>query len=418
MLDPIHHRRDTCEEQRAMDKIAGVVLDIYDDLGALLTKVGSALPSELASLQMLDRDQRARLPDNAFAGVLINGDERMRKYACHDPGHTMLSCAYFHHTHDALPRHAQTKIAANLLSACRAHGLEPPLSIRKLATKKLIQSDGAEMVIQPGEKRSELVGTRIMPQTPVAPTRKLASMDQTIEDPYVEVTGHDVIKEAEHLEDHWYALVSDQGDRQFPLVSYRQVKEAADYFDQNYRHLHPRTRRSFCEKLAARAHALGFPLSKTASDYGADGYRDIGGLKVAFQLRKRLWRDGANESVSLLDELLEKQASLEPDTFAEVLAQLDIMNHADRLWDTQLPDPWETTFGQPKVAAWRWEEGNSTLEEPELKQLVTVNKPVMVEHFGQDAADEMEKSPVAIFESMPLVQKRLIAQLAQAQTNT
>ena len=94
------------------------------------------------------------------------------------------------------------------------------------------------------------------------------------------------------------------------------------------------------------------------------------------------------------------------------------MNHADRLWDTQLPDPWETTFGQPKVAAWRWEEGNSTLEEPELKQLVTVNKPVMVEHFGQDAADEMEKSPVAIFESMPLVQKRLIAQLAQAQTNT
>lgn len=401
-----------------MHKIAGVVLDIYDDSGALLTKLGTALPAELASLEMLKEEERARLPDNAFAGVLVNGEEQLRKFACHDPGHTLLSCTYFHHTKEQLPRPVQVKIASNLIEACRAHGLQPPPAVVKVAAKKLMQSDGAEMVVSPpGEKRSELVGSRQMPITASPIQRKTAELDPSISNPYIEVTG-DVIKEAEEYDDHWYALVSDRGERQFPLVSYRQVKEAADYFDQNYRHMHPRTRRAFCEKLAARAHALGHPLSKTASDYGADGYRDMGGIKVAVNLRKRLWRDGASESVSLLDELMQKKAELEPHTFAEVLAQIDIMNHADRLWDTQLPDPWESTFGVQKEAEWRWIEGNSTLNEPQLRELVTKNRQIIVDHLGDEVAGEMAKDPVGIFDSMPLIQKRLIAQLAQAQTST
>jgi hypothetical protein len=400
-----------------MHKIAGVVFDIYDDSGALLTKAGTALPVELAGLEMLNEEERARLPDNAFAGVLVNGEERLRKFACHDPGHTLLSCAYFLETKGQLPPEAQTKIAANLMAACRAHGLQPPAPLIKSAVKRLIQSDGAEMVVPPGEKRSELTGTRLMPVSGAPIKRKMAELAPVISDPYIEVTKLDVVKEAKY-DDSLYALVSDQGERQFPLVSYRQVKEAADYFDQNYRHLHPRTRRAFCEKLATRAQTLGYPLSKTASDYGADGYRDIGGIKVAVQLRKRLWREGASESVSLLDELLEKQAELEPDTFAEVLAQLDIMNHSDRLWDTQLPDPWESTFGVAKEAEWKWIEGNSTLAEPQLRNLATKEQQLLTDTLGEDIASGMAKDPIGIFESMPLTQKRLIAQLAQAQTST
>lgn len=402
-----------------MHEIAGVVLDVYDDNGSLLTKIGAALPAELADLKMLGEVERNRLPDNAFAGVLVNGEERLRKFACHDAGHTLLSCAYFHHTKDRLPASAKIKIAANLISACKAHGLQPPIQLLKAAAKKLIQSDGAEMLVPPGgaKKQGELAGTHLMPISADAPKRKLAELEPVIADPYIDVSDQEV-KEASQVDDELYALVSDLGERQFPLVSYRQVKEAADYFDQNYRHMHPRTRRAFCTKLAARADALGYPLSKEASDYGADGYRDVDGIKVAVNLRRRLWRDGADESVSLLDELMQKRAELEPDTFAEVLAQIDIMNHADRLWDTQLPDPWESTFGVQKEAEWRWIEGNSVLEEPQLRELAVKNKRAIVDHFGEEMAAELAKDPVGIFESMPLIQKRLIAQLAQAQTST
>lgn len=112
-------------------------LDFYDDLDGhtLKEKVSDfrRLPDFIKTAEQLSPEIRNQLPDDVFALVMLDGGQKMRKYACTDKGNTALSVIYFLENRDHLPEEAQKVAAANLVRACKWHALEPPDQLVKIA---------------------------------------------------------------------------------------------------------------------------------------------------------------------------------------------------------------------------------------------------------------------------------------------
>jgi len=113
----------------------GSIVDFYDDPNGfvLQQRLPEGLPDFIKTAEHLDENRRAKLPDDVFALVMVDGGEAIRKYACVDKGNTALSVIYFLENHDRLPEEAQKVAAANLLTACGWYDIEPPTQLQKLA---------------------------------------------------------------------------------------------------------------------------------------------------------------------------------------------------------------------------------------------------------------------------------------------
>lgn len=120
-----------------MQKLSGLILDIYDDrTGEVLKEVYASagdLPDLIKQAHAITQDEYSRLPDESFALVLEDGDVELKKFATIDEGNTALSVVYFLKTAHKLPPEAQKVAAANLLEACGWYGLTPPEQLQKFA---------------------------------------------------------------------------------------------------------------------------------------------------------------------------------------------------------------------------------------------------------------------------------------------
>lgn len=120
-----------------MEKLSGLVLDVYDDpsgevLRAIFTR-HEQVPELIKSAHVIAPGERAQLPDDLFALILVDGDVELRKYACTDAGNTALSVEYFMRLRHKLPEEAQKTAAANLATACGWYSIEPPEPLLKVA---------------------------------------------------------------------------------------------------------------------------------------------------------------------------------------------------------------------------------------------------------------------------------------------
>ena len=118
-----------------MNNTAGLVLDLYDapqDLRTIFPSM-DVVPEMVKSAQVLSSEMRDALPDDVFALVLMNGEGRLRKYACVDEGNTTLSIAYFIKHGHKLPDAAQKTAAMNLITACQWYGMDIPPQLEKIA---------------------------------------------------------------------------------------------------------------------------------------------------------------------------------------------------------------------------------------------------------------------------------------------
>jgi hypothetical protein len=116
---------------------SGLILDVYDDVGGDQLKsffpTREDIPGFVKQAQALSGADRNQLPDDAFALVLVNGDEKLRKYACIDEGNTALSVLYFIKNAHKLPDEAREVVAGNLKIASGWYGLDVPEELEKEA---------------------------------------------------------------------------------------------------------------------------------------------------------------------------------------------------------------------------------------------------------------------------------------------
>lgn len=116
---------------------SGLVFDLYDDYqGEVLRDIYpsmSEVPDLVKEASKLSDSELSDLPDSVFALVAPTDSGMIRKYACSDPGHTVLSVEYFLKTAHKLPEDTRQKVASNLMQACEWYGLQPPAGLQKTA---------------------------------------------------------------------------------------------------------------------------------------------------------------------------------------------------------------------------------------------------------------------------------------------
>ena len=349
-------------------------LDFYDDHGALLKQALpdlSEVPDFVKTAAQVSKDDH----NNQFALVLIDEDGVvLRKYATADAGNTWLSALYFSLTHTSLPPEAEKVAAANLLMACEAYGIEPPTPVVELS----------------GDE---------------PPTGNLVYLQSTDPAPRVETT-----KTASAT-----ALPG-----RYPIDDPASVQAAQAYFAEHVTALAPQDRHEFAVKTAAAARSMGLPLRPEIAEHGNEKYSPQ--LEGHLSARQHYLVEAGNETAAgALVKLASARRTMQPVEFAAALDKFDRENGLDASWDRVVADPWYSTFGvdfgngpdRAVVSLVKVAEDGSTVTVANLTKLSADG--TIAEHFGAGVGLAFAKDPAAVFASLPLPQRKFIAELANAQ---
>lgn len=446
-------------------KTAGVVLDFYDDLkGELLKRsfpTPEALPEVVKTAHILSSEERDILRDEAYALVLLNEGKTLRKFACVDAGNTLLSALYFMENKDSLPEEAQKVASANIQAWCEYFEL-PLRDIEKIAGKKERPADASsggqarsrDPMHQPlvGDEanwaeRTNLVSVRGGADSgrviPMANQMKTASGDKVdyLKDFHKLNPEADPRKSKNGTKHHWAkekeekdacgekcanvvdisglsapikvkkASAENMALGRYPLDSYGDVKAAVQYFTENYLEFTPEQRHEFAVKTAARANELDIPTSESLDRYGSTEYAP----DVEAHLANR--RAISPDHKEVWDALQEKRASIDPEAFVKLLAEADEVAGVNWLYGGEAADPYYATFGGNKAkeasAAWSWQSRTGDyVSGDQLRRLALNGRPLVEKQFDRGLASAFSKDPITIFESLPDLQKKILARLA------
>ncbi len=459
-----------------MNKFAGLIIDPYDDVDGTLIRsmLGEKdIPEFVKTAERVDADQSARIPDDNYALVLLDHGSKMRKYATIDKGNTALSVLYLLKQAHYLPANAVKVAAQNLIEACERYGLDVPEQLKLAAqtgisgitgtsqhpyvhgafkkqqqaplpeNKKESDSNpqlgktGPDQDVRRRTNMEGVMGANFMELPPFSTKERFADTQGTSIDstkmasanpelqwlfnnnaetkkrnfrvsPYVDVAEWEP---GAGLIEKTAAPKRTLLNGKYPVDSMEQVKLAQDYFGEYGFSFHPRERREYCVKLAARMDELGMTPNSEVQSYAAEGYGDAVGAHINF--RKQYVGEDFH---SALDTLMEKQAYVKPETFAEALATFDTVANIKHLWDSEIPNPWLSTYGTTleKIAAdeWSWDTNGVRVDEGDLENLAANGHHLVKKSFGEKFADEFSKSPKTFFEALPLPNKLVLGRLA------
>lgn len=349
-------------------------LDFYDDRGALLRESipASEIPDFVKSASTLFDPAEM----NAYALVLIEDGETLKKFATADAGNAWLSGLYFAKNRHLLPIEAQKVAATNIKRALADYGIEIPTQIEKLSSDQI---------------------------------------DQNV----VDVTGKSAPRIVrEQPQDVEYALELNDGSKRYPLNSAESVKTALSYFELNKGQFIPRQRREYAVKVASVASRYGMPVNDSISKYAGTTYNAA--LQGHLKLRHTYV---SGESSEELQKLAHKAAEMPADQFAGELAKFDENHGLIGMWDRLLSDPWASSLAplekvaKGSIETFTFQIGNEIVTEEELVRLSKMRK-IIVDNFGVDVANKFAEQPVDLFKSMPLPQKKVIASLARGVTDS
>lgn len=418
-------------------RTSGLVLDIYDDFkGDTLRSIyptADGIPDFIKQAQALSSEDRERLPDDAFALVMINGEQTLRKFACVDEGGTALSVQFFLKNAHKLPLEAQKVAAQNLVTACGWYDLAVPHPLAKIAD---VTGTSTAPYQSPVDKKvadktviNKTAGARLVPGHK-GEQGDFGVVESEKYDGYTKGKNIEALPQARQMKPHVlvtaakvnpsdavckeasaYALPSQQ---KYPLDSYVQVKTASAYFDDFYKDFAPEDRHEYAMNLVKRASEIGLSVSERARRYGASTYASDEDIKVAYEVRDKTcgWDDDARK---MFHELFEKRAGLEPEVFARALTELDRATGVNHEYDRNVPDAYFSTFGDEKLAEEKeFTEvlGNDVVTGCQLARLAKAPPHALIQTFDPDFCKEFRKSPVSIYKSMPLDQRKILARMA------
>ena len=449
-----------------MRKLAGLIFDPSDDLDGRVLRTmlpdPRVLPDFIKTASHLSYEQTNRLPDENFALVMLDEGRKLKKYAMVDKGNVALSIMYLGHQAHLLPHEAVKTAAINLSGACQQYGMEVPGWLKMAARAGVTGVSGkAQAPYDKGARVNKI--TFPVPESPKVTTenprlglheedkdlldrtnmggtqgenfkeipnfsqkeKKPSASDLTMQknasaqvvrreqitrtSPYVDVSGWD--PETHQVEDHQAPPSQTLLDGKYPVDGYDQVKLAADYFKEYRLELHPRDRHEYCVKLASRMEELGIQVPEDIERYGSTTY--AGDVDEMLKARRGLVSE---EMQPALDTLLEKRAMINPDTFAEAVAEFDKLANLSYYWDANVPDPWFSVFGpsMEKMAAkdWTYNEQGVFVSLEDLERLALNGKTLVKKQFGHDFVEQFAKKPQAVFDNMPKQHKLILARMA------
>lgn len=387
-------------------KTAGLVLDFYDDkMGGILKEAcptPDSLPASVKTAHILSAEERSVLRDEAFALILHNDGQQLRKFACVDEGNTILSTLYFMETFDRLPPEAVKTAAINLIAFNEEFGLPAPHLLKLAAATGMSRKRDSMQQPLVGDEadwaaRTNLVSVRGGADSgrviPTANAMKTASV--------VDVSA----LEPETFVKNKTASRTALGGR-FSLDSFSDVEDAVTYFEEGWPAMGPAERHEFSVKTAARAEELGIVVPELMARYGSTEYAP----DVEAHLANR--RAVAPQFEEVWNDLQEKRAMIEPESFASLLQEADELVGLNFEWGGSVMDPYVATFGgasDTEKLAWAWEGADGEkIDEDGLK---AIPHDKLAETFTPDFVEAFAADPVTIFSSMPDQHKVLISRM-------
>jgi hypothetical protein len=370
-----------------MTAFSQLALDFYDD--PYIIKNMKQIPDYVRSTSLT---KRAAFKDNNsedFALIMVTQDGGIYpKFPTNTPGDTWLSVKAFEKNAAKMPIELQEIAAHFLKEAVSRWGIEIDVSdtFTKVASQNL-KIDSNTVTIHPNmEFYQESV--------------KIATAKNE--------------EKLEKLSSSWFALITTDtaGNtvRRYPLHTPSLIKKASIWFDDHCTELQPALRKEFADNLIKAASQQGVVMaSEKAFKYANFDYNPD--LDLEIEVRKSLTLD--RDQLGMLDELLEKKASLNPNKFAQVLTKLDEQIGLDKYWDSNISDPYSAVFSMPKMADYSYSNGCKEITGNQIRKAVKAEnfREKMEGQVSKEIIDEMEGNPVEIFESLPRPTKDLIIDL-------
>jgi len=159
---------------------------------------------------------------------------------------------------------------------------------------------------------------------------------------------------------------------------------------------------------------LGCPVDEEIGKYGSATFAPDAELAIALEGRRSLLSEQHSD---LLSKLAQARIEVSPEVFAETLGEFDKLAGIDHLYDSDIMDPYYTTYGT-KVASkddpdGSFMVGNDYVTHTDLRNLGNRAVVELGKIFDADFVKEFRKDPIGIFNSLPVDQKKVISRLAQ-----
>lgn len=224
--------------------------------------------------------------------------------------------------------------------------------------------------------------------------------------PHVDVSTQEPPKLVKEKKAEYLALPS---HGRYPIDNLVQIKMAAQYFTDNRKLFQPVHRREFCFNLVKRASMVGEPLTPEIHKYGSETYAPGAELDVGIEGRKGILDE---DNSAVLDKLASLRFQMPPNDFALALSEFDKMAGIDHLYDRDIIDPYFSTFGKVAESDDTIVIGNDCCSDTQLRDYAKTGFTQMKNTFGEEMAAEFKKDPRAIFDSLPVDQKKVVMRMA------
>jgi hypothetical protein len=309
-----------------------------------------------------------------------------------DPGNAWLSAQYFDSTYDKLAFPARFVAAKFIKTACGAYGVPTSPRVEAYAAR-IEEGEATSNVFVEGSESGWML-------------RKLAQRE--LMDKTASAAEVDAILS---MPDEHFALVVKAGDgsitRKYAMPDQGHVKMAAEYFDKYAMDLAPEYRHRFAVAVQHRADELDVDVS--SNDALCKWAGTDWNVHVHAHLEQRKSLLPQNEGArGVLDKLAASLHETTPPDMAAALQTFDKATNLTRYYDRGLKDPFESTMSK-KSSAWSADIDGHIITEADLRKESTIKK--IAGYLGETFSQQFAKSPVEIFESLPVTEKALIKQV-------
>lgn len=328
-----------------------------------------------------------------FAIVFITKEgHAIPKFPIHNTAYAWMAIDSFEKSAHIMPPQARVVAATNIKKACDTFGIDYPNYIGEINDNSL--HDNVYDLSQDHTVSIE-------------PTTKLAKI---LISNNPEATAKNVVASmhADKMPSSDFAL---SGNR-YPIYNKDLIKEASDYFDRYHEDFSPKERREFALNMCKQASKLGAEISDLLEKYAGDKFSPM--LEEHIELRK-MYAD-REDAHAVYDALMDKVASLNVDTFSDLLSEVDKAMGLDDMWDTNISDPYYSTIEKKAnvYSAYLFEYNDEKITGLQLAKLAE-DPTVLAGYFDPELVAEFTKFPIVVFESLPLPQKVLIMKAASGE---
>lgn len=364
-----------------MYKIANQIIDAYDDIYATyLSKIASKRPDTY----MMTAQEKAGLVDDEYAlSILTKTANKINKFPIDSFDNTFLSNEMFGETYHKLPKTAAV-IAANMIKdACEHFKIEPSQQVNEIAKNSNNTKIASNVYYEKDEghyTKTDTVHTK---------------------------TASEVMSTFADIE----TICNNYTHAQYVFATPAHVKVASVYFDKQYKEFPVEYRNKFASALQVRAKELGMtPLKGQVEKYASDNYNSY--LEGHLISRKNLVEHSQAQTSSLY-KIASMKNQLSPQQFSQMLAAFDKTAGLTQYYGGYLQDPYISTFGAQGESDYMWQSktGDRKLTSQEIESVVNTKNDKIASYIGKLAAESMKKDPIAIFDSLPVDVKEIIANI-------